>query len=125
MKLIRWILGNIILFVSAITSPSAPKRSAAEQQRINERTQHLTLYQLQACPFCVKVRRAMKRLGIDIPIKTINHNAQSLEELVNFGGKRTVPCLRIADKQAPDDHEKATWLYESSDIVNYLEQQIR
>jgi len=37
--------------------------------------------------------------------------------LIKEGGKRTVPCLKITD-----ENQKVTWLYESSDVINYLQQ---
>jgi len=114
MFIIRWLLGRIILGLNFIFSPRSPKRDLAVQQEINEQTQHLSLYQLPACPFCVKVRRAMKRQGLQIDIRNIK-NEQYHNELVNEGGKRMVPCLKIAKPGEP-----VTWLYESGDIVNYL-----
>lgn len=37
------------------------------------------------------------------------------EELIKQGGKRQVPCLRI------EQGSKVKWLYESADIVAYIE----
>ncbi|WP_076418645.1 MULTISPECIES: glutaredoxin [Colwelliaceae] len=114
MFIIRWILGRIILGLNFIFSPSSPKRDVNAQNEINAQTQHLSLYQLPACPFCVKVRRAIKRQGLQIDIRNIKDETY-LNELVNEGGKRTVPCLKIAKPG-----ETVTWLYESKDIINYL-----
>ena len=116
MFIIRWVLGRIILFFDFIFTPRAPKRAAEQQQEINQRTQNLSLYQLPACPFCVKVRRSMKRNGLVIPLRNINKEDTYHQELVNEGGKRTVPCLRIVNKD-----DSVQWLYESSHIVAYLE----
>ena len=80
-------------------------------------TQHLSLYQFEACPFCIKVRRAIARLNLDIAVHDINRSPQYEEELIQGGGRRKVPCLRISQS---DDSVK--WLYESSEIVAYLEQ---
>jgi hypothetical protein len=66
MKIIRFILGQIILTLDWLTSPRSPKRNSAEQAVIDAQLSGLTLYQYKACPFCVKVRRAMKRLGAQI-----------------------------------------------------------
>jgi glutaredoxin len=122
MWIIRWPIGRLILLLNAIFSPASPKRSAEQQKLIDEKTAHLSIYQLPACPFCVKVRRALKRQGLSIELRGINNNAKHLDDLVKFGGKRTVPCLRIADKNEPEDHSKAEWLYESNDIIAYLKQ---
>jgi glutaredoxin len=117
MFIVRWIIGRIILLLNLIFSPSSPKRSSELQAEINSSTQHLSLYQLPACPFCVKVRRAMKRDGLNIELRNINQNEAYREELIREGGKRTVPCLKITD-----ENEKVTWLYESSDVINHLQQ---
>jgi len=114
MFIIRWLLGRIILGVNFIFSPRSPKRDIASQQKINEKTQYLSLYQLPACPFCVKVRRTMKREGLEIDIRSIK-NDEYRNELISEGGKQTVPCLKISKPNEP-----VTWLYESTAIVNYL-----
>lgn len=116
MFIIRWVLGRIILGLNFIFSPSAPKREVSVQTVINQKTQHLSLYQLPACPFCVKVRRAMKRQGLQLNIRDIN-NENYREELLNGGGKAKVPCLKIEEPNKP-----VTWLYESNDIIEYLKQ---
>lgn len=117
MFIIRWIVGRIILVLNFIFSPSSPKLTTEQQAALDEQLASLSLYQLPACPFCVKVRRAMKRNGFNIELKNINQQANYQDELIKFGGKRKVPCLRIANEDGSD-----TWMYESSDIVNYLAQ---
>ncbi|WDE00363.1 glutaredoxin family protein [Thalassomonas actiniarum] len=116
MFIIRWLLGRIILFFDFIFTPRGPKRAAAEQQEINQRIANMSLYQLPACPFCVKVRRAMKRNGLPVELRNINRNEDYKQELISEGGKRTVPCLRIVNKD-----DSVHWLYESKEIVTYLE----
>ena len=66
MIIIRWILGSLILFFNWVFSPRSLKRDADLQATINEQTKSLTLSQYRACPFCVKVRRAMKRQSLGI-----------------------------------------------------------
>lgn len=114
MAIIRWLLGRLILLFNFIFSPKAPKLSAAEQQVLADKTASLSLYQLAACPFCVKVRRAMKRNGMNIKLQDIKQ-PDHLQTLISEGGKRTVPCLRITESD-----NKVIWLYESSAIINYL-----
>ncbi len=116
MFIIRWILGRLILLLNFVFSPSSPKREASVQNEIDVETQSLSLYQLPACPFCVKVRRDMKRNGLNIEIRNINGKNNYREELINEGGKRKVPCLKIAG-----DNGKFEWLYESNDIITYLQ----
>lgn len=115
MFLIRWPIGRLILLLNFIFSPRAPKRSLQQQKEVDASTAHLSLYQLPACPFCVKVRRSMKRFGLNIELRNINDQVQYREELIKEGGKKTVPCLKITNED-----QSVTWLYESNDIIDYL-----
>ncbi|CAH9056545.1 hypothetical protein PSECIP111951_01483 [Pseudoalteromonas holothuriae] len=115
MKFVRWFLGRIILLLDFIFTPRSKKRPVDAQQKLDTHTQTLKLYQFKACPFCVKVRRAIKREGLNIETRDAKNNPQFRQELAQLGGKVKVPCLRI------EQDNKVTWLYESSDIVNYLE----
>lgn len=119
MVIIRWVVGRIILFFDFVFSPKSPKRSEQQQSVVDQSVQNFQLYQLPACPFCVKVRRAMKRNGININLRNINDDTQYKEELIAQGGKRTVPCLRIEN-----DDDSITWMYESKAIIKFLEQRI-
>ncbi|MBL4940657.1 MAG: glutaredoxin [Colwellia sp.] len=117
MSLIRWPIGRLILLINFIFSPKSPKRTSQEQQKFDEKTQSLSLYQLPSCPFCVKVRRTMKREGLNIELRNINKKNDYREELIREGGKRTVPCLRIEKANG-----QVQWLYESNDVVAHLQQ---
>ncbi len=117
MQLIRLILGKIILLLNWLFSPRGIKRDNQLQAAINEQTANLKLYQYEACPFCVKVRRAMKRQSLNIETRDAKRCLTSKDELMAGGGQMKVPCLRIDNGQAP-----TRWLYESSDIISYLEQ---
>tara|TARA_R110002050_G_scaffold113095_14_gene227662 strand:- start:948 stop:1322 length:375 start_codon:yes stop_codon:yes gene_type:complete len=120
MSLIRWPIGRLILLLNFIFSPSSPKRTVEAQREIDVKTQNLSLYQLPSCPFCVKVRRAMKREGLNIELRNINQKNNYREELIREGGKRTVPCLRIENPEG-----QVQWLYESNDVIAYLKQQVK
>ena len=76
MKLIRWPIGRLILLLNFIFSPKSPKRTIEEQQKFDEKTQNLNLYQLPSCPFCVKVRWAMKRNNLNIELRDAKRNAE-------------------------------------------------
>jgi glutaredoxin len=117
MKLIRLVLGQLILLFNFIFSPSGVKRSVQEQQAADEKAQSLELYQFEACPFCVKVRREIKRQSVTITLKDAKRDETARSELAAGGGQIKVPCLKITK----DGQE--TWMYESSDIVNYLKQE--
>ncbi len=115
MKLIRYLLGRIILFLDWATSPKSMVRSQAEQSLVDEKLSVLRLYELQACPFCVKVRRECKRLGLTIERINVKDDAADLRELESVGGKYQVPCLRISNEDGSSE-----WMYESSVIIDYL-----
>jgi glutaredoxin len=120
MSLIRWPIGRLILLVNFVFSPRSPKRSLAEQAKVDDKTKNLSLYQLPSCPFCVKVRRTMKREGMNIELRNINQQNDYREELIREGGKRTVPCLRIEKSDG-----QVQWLYESSDVIAHLQQLVK
>lgn len=120
MFLLRWFIGRIILLLDFIFTPRSPKRAPAEQAKIDESTEHLSLYQLPACPFCVKVRRSMKRNGLKVELVNINKTSGKREELIAEGGSKKVPCLKIVE-----ENNTVKWLYESNDIVDYLQQYAR
>lgn len=114
-KTIRWTLGRIILVLNNVFSPKGLQRTPEAQQEVNNAVATMKLYQFETCPFCVKVRRHAKRLNL--PLETRDAKVAHWEqELIEQGGKRKVPCLRI------DDGEHVTWMYESDDIVKYLQQ---
>lgn len=114
MKYIRKILGAVILAWDALTPPRPMVRSEADQIRVDELTQGMSLYQFHSCPFCVKVRRHIRRLGLKIELRDARQT-EFEQQLIEGGGKRKVPCLRI-QKDGTDQ-----WMYESGDINAYLQ----
>ncbi|WP_063345301.1 glutaredoxin family protein [Vibrio jasicida] len=117
MTFIRWILGKIILLLNAVFSPRGVKRSEEAQKSVDEKATHYALYQFEACPFCVKVRRAMKRQSVNIELRDAKNDSVHREALEQGGGHVKVPCLRI------EKDGETQWLYESSDIVTYIEKE--
>ncbi len=116
MALIRLILGKLILLLDWVFTPRSITRDPAQQALIDGQTASLTLYQYQACPFCVKVRRAMKRQGLKIETRDVKRSDVVREELLAGGGDLKVPCLRIGEGE-----RGAQWMYESREIIGYLE----
>ncbi len=78
----------------------------------------LTLYHFTTCPFCLKVRANLRRLGLSVEHRNIHRSRKAFNELVQGGGKKQVPCLRIEN----ESDEAATWLYESDAINRYLQE---
>ncbi|WP_394133163.1 glutathione S-transferase N-terminal domain-containing protein [Shewanella maritima] len=115
MFIIRWILGKIILLLNFIFSPKQRQRPVTEQQTIDLQTKNMSLYQYQACPFCVKVRREMRRQSINIEIRDAKIETIK-SELEKEGGKVQVPCLKIVE------NGQTQWMYESKAIIDYLNQ---
>jgi glutaredoxin len=119
-KAIRLILTPILTGLDKLTSPKSMERSSELQQLVDDETKQLVLYQYPSCPFCIKVRRQIKRLGLKIEIRDAKSNEQHKKELLSNGGKNQVPCLKIsANDEAGVDEQ---WMYESSAINDFLEQ---
>ena len=118
MKIIRWDLGKLILFLDFIFSPKQRVRSDSERKELMARLGGHEIYQFEACPFCVKVRRFLKSEGLSLPYRDATRDPYR-GELLEKGGKIQVPCLKIS--QVGGD---ARWLYESNDIIAYLKTKI-
>lgn len=114
-KPIRWVLGQIIIFIDWITRPKPVQRSIDEQAKVDQQTTGMALYHFKMCPFCVKTRRQIHRLALTIENRDARNDPQWNEELVNEGGKYQVPCLKIT---APDG--TVEWMYESIEINQFL-----
>ncbi len=117
-KLLRWTIGQLIIGIDYVTRPKPIKRNEDEQEKVNQITQKLSLYQFHLCPFCVKVRRKIHQLNLTIELRDAKNNQTYRSELNTNGGKIKVPCLRIEK-----DDKTIEWLYESSLINHYLEAQ--
>ncbi len=115
-KGLRAILGPILLATDWLTTPRGIKRDPKAQQRIDEQTKSLTLYHFPTCPFCIKTRRAIKRLSLSIETRDTVKHAGNRQELLNGGGEIKVPCLRISKQDGSEE-----WLYESGQIIKYLQ----
>ncbi len=114
-KALRVGLGQLIIVLDLITRPRKLRRSHEAQARVAEETTSLALYQFNACPFCVKTRRAMHRLNLPIALRDAKNDEAHRAALLSGGGKIKVPCLRI------EENGESRWMYESNDIIRYLE----
>lgn len=72
----------------------------------------LELYDFEGCPYCRKVREVLCELDLDYLVHSVAHGSPRRKELADLGGKVQVPYL-----VDPNTH---TRLYESDDIVDYL-----
>jgi glutaredoxin len=117
-KGIRNGLGLIIVFVDWVSRPKAAQRSAEEQVKAQTAVSGISLYQFFACPFCVKTRRAIHALNVNIESRDINKNLHFRTELQENAGKVKVPCLRI------EENDEVRWMYESNDIIEFIQNRV-
>jgi glutaredoxin len=115
-KAIHYTVGPLLLLWEKLATPAGVKRPAEEQQQVDASTRNLVLYQFLMCPFCVTVRRTIKRLSLNIETRDAMRDMTSRQQLLQGGGQIQVPCLRITDEQG-----NVTWMYESRAIVHYLQ----
>jgi len=118
LKALRNGAGLLIVGLDKLTRPKPVARPEQEQLRVQHAMQGHILYQLNACPFCIKTRRAMHRLNIVLETRDIGKDREFRSELETGGGKVQVPCLRI------EKNNETQWMYESDAIIQYLQEQI-
>ena len=116
LRLLREGSGRILILIDWLFKPSVVKRSDEEQVKVDLETKTLKLYQFYACPFCVKTRRAIKRLNLKVETRNAQAAGQFRKELELSGGKIKVPCLKV------EVAGEASWIYESNDIIKYLDE---
>src|SRR6056297_2298712 len=75
--------------------------------------QALTLYRLQACPFCERVVRLLDEYDLDYQSRFVEPMHSDRDVVKRVSGKRTVPVL-------VDDNTGVT-MSESANIVEYLD----
>ncbi|CAA0107569.1 Uncharacterised protein [BD1-7 clade bacterium] len=117
MTAIRWFLAIVLKMLNFLTLPKPVQRTEEEKKAISAALANHSLYHLPGCPFCLKVRRQTHRLQLPIEERDIKANQVFLDELVQGGGRRMVPCLRIDEPNG-----ETRWMYESGDIIAYLQQ---
>jgi len=118
-KGVHAIIGPILLTADWMFTPRGIERDPDEQQRIDKQTKNLVMYQFLTCPFCIKTRRAIKRLSLNIETRDALRHAPSRQQLLEGGGEIKVPCLRISGED-----DKVEWLYESNEIIKYLKESL-
>jgi glutaredoxin len=89
------------------------------QKEIDQQFSGFTLFHYPACPFCVKVRRVIKKYNLSLRLVDPRNCNTEMQDLMKGGGKLKVPCLRIQNNK-----EGTIWMYESSSIISFLESQI-
>jgi glutathione S-transferase len=73
----------------------------------------ITLYRLQACPFCERVVRTLEEYGLDYQSRFVEPRHSKRDAVKRESGVRTVPVI-------VDDRTGVT-MAESAKIVSYLD----
>ena len=115
LKALRNGLGYTIAGIDRLTRPKPMQRPPEEQKKVDEAASHMSLYQFYGCPFCIKTRRVIHRLNLPMTYRDAQSEGQWRDELLREGGEVKVPCLRV------EENGKVSWMYESNDIIRYLE----
>ncbi len=121
MRMLRLLAGGLVQSINWLTLPKAGQRAPEYQRRVEQALSNHALYQFPGCPFCIKVRRAARRLNLPLELRDASAGSRTPEyrqELLEQGGRLMAPCLRIDNADG-----SAQWLYESKDIVAYLNRQ--
>lgn len=115
-KLVRIILGPVMLLKEKLTRPQGIVRTPTAQTLVDAECRDLALYQYKTCPFCMKVRHEMARLSLNIKRIDAQPPGVDRDALTHEGGQTKVPCLKITDTAG-----KSQWLYDSNKIIGYLQ----
>ncbi len=59
--------------------------------------------------------RFLEGTSIDVTLRDIHRESGAMQELMHGGGRTMVPCLQIERETGVE------WMYESLDIIAYLE----
>ncbi len=91
--------------------PKALHGVRAYHRRMSDPT--LTLYRLQACPFCERVVRKLDALGLEYRSRFVEPMHSERDVVKRLTGKRTVPAIV--------DEDTGVTMSESANIVDYLD----
>jgi glutaredoxin len=116
-RMLRLALMPFMLLWARWAMPKGMERPAQAQQQVDGECASLALYHFATCPFCIKVRHEMGRLSLPIALRDAQHDARHRADLLQGGGKVQTPCLQITDARGD-----VRWMYESGDIIRYLQQ---
>lgn len=112
---LRLVLAPFMILSEKLSTPDAIERPATVQADVDKACEAFALYQFRTCPFCIKVRKEIARLGLTIELRDTQLDPEHKQALLEGGGRAKVPCLKIAN-----DDGSVEWLYESDDINAYL-----
>ncbi|GAB5411723.1 MAG: glutathione S-transferase N-terminal domain-containing protein [Chlamydiales bacterium] len=99
----------LLLLVPLFFPPSL--QGEVETPTFQEKSEQLVLYYMPSCPYCKPVVAKIKREKLPVTLKNVSSNSAYHKELIAKGGKAQVPCLLVNGRA----------MYESSDIMDYLD----
>ena len=71
------------------------------------------LYQFESCPYCQKVKKKLTELGLEYQVEEVPRARSERDTIKKLSGQIKVPVLEDSD---------GTVIYDSSEIVAYLEE---
>lgn len=77
-----------------------------------------SLYYFDTCPFCQRVLSVLPSLSVDVEKRNVMTHPEYRKQQQKATGRTTCPCLLITH-----DDGREQWMYESNDIITYLQQQ--
>ncbi|MEQ1507304.1 MAG: glutaredoxin [Myxococcota bacterium] len=86
-------------------------RDIPDQVPAPDRERALVLYKYDSCPYCVRVLRSIRELGLTVELRDTRTDPAAFRSLLDATGRTQVPCLFV-------DGEP---LFESLDIIAWLE----
>ena len=99
-----------------VTGHPMVDRSTTEQAGVDADSGHLVLYDMPTCPYCCMVKRRIDCLGLNIQVRDVVSDDDAYQTLIEATGRSQVPCLNISDPGG-----ESRWMFESRDIVDYLQ----
>lgn len=111
--MINAIAHNLNVLGSVTTSSVSAWRGCLVVRAVPQPEKPLVLYDMEACPYCRRVREALTALHLDVEIRPCPKGGRKFRsEAEALGGKQQFPLL--------SDENTGTIIYESTDIVAYL-----
>ena len=75
----------------------------------------ITLYEVPGCPFCIRVQRKLEELDLEYDVVEVPRSHAARTEVKELSGQTGVPVI-------DDEAQGVEGMYESADIVAYLEE---
>jgi glutathione S-transferase len=99
--------------VAQIPDGEELRRETAQRPSMSDDRPAITLYRLQACPYCERVVRKLDECGLDYRSRFIEPMHSERNGVKRVSGKRTVPAIV--------DASTGVTMSESANIVEYLD----